>query len=227
MDATALRERTRGEHEATEALLPLMSEHLQRREYIDVLNRFYAVLCGWEHWAEEHAPQRFRALLGKRRRSVLLERDLDFLGETACLPTPLAARLFEPLRAAVSGPEGDEHAGGGEVAEARFLGALYVVEGSTLGGQYIARHVERVLALTPGEGDAYFCGYGEHTGAMWREVKALLSEAPAGSLEETVAAAKCMFSIFAEGLAAKPFAVTEVVAAGEAMAAGASAGSPR
>ena len=50
-----------------------------------------------------------------------------------------------------------------------FLGRMYVMEGSTLGGQYIARHVEETLGLSSGEGNSYFRGYGEATGERWRE----------------------------------------------------------
>jgi heme oxygenase (biliverdin-IX-beta and delta-forming) len=47
---------------------------------------------------------------------------------------------------------------------ADLLGAMYVMEGSTLGGQLIARHVELVLGLTAGQGNAHFRGHNERTG---------------------------------------------------------------
>jgi heme oxygenase len=59
------------------------------------------------------------------------------------------------------------------VAEA--FGSMYVMEGSTLGGRFIAPHVAQRLALTPGIGNAYFDGYGPRTGSMWnafREIAA-------------------------------------------------------
>ena len=48
--------------------------------------------------------------------------------------------------------------------DATLLGAMYVMEGSTLGGQLIARHVELVLGLTAGQGNAHFRGHNERTG---------------------------------------------------------------
>ena len=48
------------------------------------------------------------------------------------------------------------------------LGCLYVLEGSTLGGQFIRREVAARLGLTPDRGCAFFAGYGERTGAMWK-----------------------------------------------------------
>lgn len=57
---------------------------------------------------------------------------------------------------------------------AAALGALYVLEGASLGGRVIARHVADALALTPDTGLAFFCGYGDATGEMWRRFGAAL-----------------------------------------------------
>ena len=48
---------------------------------------------------------------------------------------------------------------------AEFMGALYVVEGSTLGGVQLARALK---AAHSGEGRSFFLGYGDQHGAMWR-----------------------------------------------------------
>lgn len=48
------------------------------------------------------------------------------------------------------------------------LGCLYVLEGSTLGGQFIRREVAARLGLTPDRGCAFFAGYSDRTGAMWK-----------------------------------------------------------
>jgi heme oxygenase len=81
--------------------------------------------------------------------------------------------------------------------EAEFLGATYVMEGSRLGGQLIARHVEGQLALEPGQGDAYFLGFGEETGAKWKELIGMLeARVPEGEEERAIGAAKAMFALF-------------------------------
>lgn len=49
------------------------------------------------------------------------------------------------------------------------FGALYVMEGSTLGGQIQARQVQKTLGLTAHHGIAYFSSYGASVGAMWKE----------------------------------------------------------
>lgn len=155
MDLRLLREETRAQHEATEAQLPLADAELSREQYGQVLQCFYRFVHGWESWAGKHAPARLNALVAERQRSPLLTRDLEFLG----IPVPADAEERQPGRFPGL-PAGDQK--DSPEYEAAFLGAMYVMEGSTLGGQYIARHVEDVLYLTPGEGDAYFRGYGEH-----------------------------------------------------------------
>lgn len=49
------------------------------------------------------------------------------------------------------------------------VGALYVLEGSTLGGQVISRQFREKLGVTPERGGKFFHGYGDATGRRWRE----------------------------------------------------------
>jgi heme oxygenase len=56
---------------------------------------------------------------------------------------------------------------------AQLLGAMYVVEGSTLGGQVIARQLAKAnIPLR-----SYFSGYGERTGPLWKAFCQLLTQA--------------------------------------------------
>lgn len=48
------------------------------------------------------------------------------------------------------------------------LGCMYVMEGSTLGGKVILKHVSKTLGIVPDEGGTYFSGYGEQTGHYWK-----------------------------------------------------------
>ncbi len=47
------------------------------------------------------------------------------------------------------------------------LGVFYVLEGSTLGGQIILRHLRAVLGESLDGADTFFNGHGPRTGAMW------------------------------------------------------------
>lgn len=48
------------------------------------------------------------------------------------------------------------------------FGCLYVLEGSTLGGQIIAREVYKHLGFTPENGCQFFSSYGATVGPMWK-----------------------------------------------------------
>jgi heme oxygenase len=58
---------------------------------------------------------------------------------------------------------------------AKLFGCLYVLEGATLGGQIITRHLNASLGLTPQSGGSFFSGYGQHTGSRWKEFCAHLT----------------------------------------------------
>ncbi len=54
-------------------------------------------------------------------------------------------------------------------------GSMYVLEGSTLGGQIISRIIEKNLGITSEAGARFFHGYGARTGEMWTEFGSALT----------------------------------------------------
>jgi heme oxygenase (biliverdin-IX-beta and delta-forming) len=190
-----LREETQAQHEATEAVMPLGGAALTRARYGQILQCYSRFVSAWEDWAEAHVPARLAALVEERRRSPLLLRDLEVFG----LRAEPGQRSDVPSLDAALGKDSPEY-------EAAFLGSMYVMEGSTLGGQYIARQVEDVLGLTPGEGDAYFRGYGEETGAMWNAFRQVLSEIPEEHSRIVIASAKATFEYVQEVMRSCPYA---------------------
>jgi len=95
-----------------------------------------------------------------RGRSRMLESDLVALGwdRASVVRLPQCESLRAPANAA------------------EFMGALYVVEGSTLGGLQLARALEAVVASDSGEGRSFFLGYGDRHGAMWRSFLTRLAD---------------------------------------------------
>lgn len=78
-----------------------------------------------------------------------------------------------------------------------LLGAMYVMEGSTLGGQLIARHLETALHLQKGDGNSYFVGHGDMTGTMWKAFCQILTDKVADHDAQAVTqGAKTMFTTF-------------------------------
>lgn len=187
MNVDCVRTRTRPQHEATEALMPLMAPGLTLAQYGATLGALYSVLAPWESYAAAHAPEELRALVARRRRAPLLEEDLRRLHQSPPAPKPIAEAI-----------PGLAHAGAPDPAD--FLGAMYVVEGSSLGGTFLARHLEARFGLTPATGASYFRGYGEETGALWAQFKAVLGGLPDAAEDRVVSAAQAMFDLFAEAL---------------------------
>jgi heme oxygenase len=186
MDLDYLKQATRSDHEATESTVSLMDPALTRADYVAVLQRMYDAVRAWDDWSTAHAPPALVPLLAGRHRSLLIEADLN----TLHAPTP---SIHNNSNASL-----DTYLNGDEAERtAAFLGAMYVIEGSTLGGQYIARHVEQTLGFEPGHGDSYFRGYGDQTGSMWRDFKAILAEVPDAHTDLVVQSAKQMFDFFA------------------------------
>ena len=64
----------------------------------------------------------------------------------------------------------------------QLLGAMYVLEGSTLGGQVLARQLAKAdIGLR-----RYFIGYGERTGPRWKAFCQLLADAATPDREDAI-----------------------------------------
>jgi len=176
-----LKNETAACHARLENALDLMRDDLQRDEYIALLERFQGYVAPWENAAGACMPASLKDFFDARRKAPLLAADL--------------AALTGKQRTGDCVPQADPrndlphmH----NVAEA--FGSMYVMEGSTLGGRFIAPHVAQRLALTPGIGNAYFDGYGLRTGSMWnafREIAA--ASVPALHHDDAVKAAIATF----------------------------------
>jgi heme oxygenase len=177
MDLQQLRRETLPDHNAVERSLPLMDHELDVDTYVSCLLKLHGIIAAWEEWAAPNAPAWIQPLLAARRRGELLLLDLTCFGvDTSGEARPALPQMRDT---------------------ASLLGAMYVMEGSTLGGQLIARHVELVLGLTAGQGNAYFCGHNERTGQLWKEFcDALRTKVPERETDAVIAAAKAMFGVF-------------------------------
>jgi len=178
LNIQTLRQETEADHHAAEESLPLMRPDLDTATYVHCLRTLYRVVAAWEEQAPSFAPDWLRTLLVARGRRSFLDRDLAWFG----VPE-IRARAVLPAM-------GDLPA---------LLGAMYVMEGSTLGGQIIARHVAEALHLTQGRGDAFFRGHGSQTGPYWKEFcEVLKTNVPDDQTDTVIASAKAMFATFTD-----------------------------
>ena len=114
-----------------------MSGTLTPQQYAHVLSLWYQAWRPLEHLVATHAPAEAPKAQWPARRSHLAEQDLTYLG----YPTPPNDRPLAPLPDATG---------------ARWYGVAYVMQGSALGGQVIAAHLQRLLGLQAGLGASFF-----------------------------------------------------------------------
>lgn len=179
-----LRRETQAAHQRLEDSLALLDGAPDRERFTQALRAFLGFHAAWEP-AVAASPGTAGAFEG-RSRLPHLRRDLLALGEA---PETLA-RL----------PRCDAAAGLAD-APASALGSLYVMEGSTLGGQVLARAVAGA-GWGPAGGLTYFNPYGMETGRRWRALQAELNAAPRGEHDAVVAGAQATFALLRDWMRA-------------------------
>lgn len=141
-----LREGTRDRHETLDQGLALVGGDVDRTHYLNYLR----ALLGWLEPLEQQlwqlgwpdslqAPER----AGK---SAWIRADLADAGDAAPVPLCTAAPRVD-------------------AADAYALGVAYVVEGSQLGGRFLAKHLADADPPLPLR---YLRGYGDQVGPMWK-----------------------------------------------------------
>lgn len=157
----ALRRATAARHQHLESFLRL-GDPLQLGGYIDALRGFEIFLSSWEPRLRVATPARLHAWLASRSRYGFACQDLTHFNAG---PRPglsdfaACASLVDDI--ALN-------------STAAAFGSLYVLEGSALGGQVIAKSAARALGLAAHNGAAYFNGFRSQTAARWREFQQLL-----------------------------------------------------
>ena len=159
----ALREASADVHHRLESRLPLTSESLTLSGYTQLLEAFYGFYRPLEARLDADASCIPGLEWGLRRKTSLLEEDLRSLGlDAADVAAVPSCPSLPPL----------DH-------RAATLGCLYVLEGSTLGGQITGRAIKTRFGFGPDHGARFLLPYGEDTGRMWRSFLGILSEADA------------------------------------------------
>lgn len=182
-----LREATKPQHQQLEATVDVLNRVLDLAQYEKLLRDFYG----------------FYAPVERRMRQLLATRDIGFDYEPR-LKVPLLARDLAFVQGAAWSADAPEicHALPPLKTFAQGLGCLYVLEGATLGGQLIGRHLRQQLQLTAEAGAAFFNSYGAHVGAMWKAFGTMATEQAEqlGADEEIIASAQDTFTTFDEWL---------------------------
>ncbi|MES2265278.1 MAG: biliverdin-producing heme oxygenase [Bacteroidota bacterium] len=176
-----LKEETKTNHQILEkALVARMKAIRSTQGYADLLKIFYGYFGGLEEKLNQTIDKTLLPDNDKRRKTQAIADDITALGSEV---PPKADRDHLP--------QINNHL--------EALGALYVIEGSTLGGKIISKMMQQQLNLGD-KGLSFFTSYGDNTEAMWNTFKDALNKQVQSPGQEAVviAAANDTFLKFGE-----------------------------
>jgi len=184
-----LKEETRVQHEEVEAAVDVMNQMFNLEDYRRLLGRFWSYYAAFEPQLPIEELKAAGFDYSDRLKLPLLEMDAKVLG----------------LERSNNGVELPDIS-----SAAKAFGSLYVIEGSTLGGQVISRHLKQQLEITPENGGAFYSGYGHETGPMWKAFGESLTRFAEGNDvdDEIVASAKATFASITKWVGKKTTAAT-------------------
>jgi len=152
-----LKRETQPSHASLERRVDIVNRVRTPSEYRTLLETFYGLYQPLESEIARSVPQIAPWLpdIGNRWRTPSLKADLRVLGNVRPETLPLAS--VPSFHSLSDGPLSN------------IFGCLYVLEGSTLGGQIISRQIGSHLDFTPENGCSFFACHGAETGNMWRK----------------------------------------------------------
>ncbi|TDX83281.1 biliverdin-producing heme oxygenase [Epilithonimonas xixisoli] len=156
MISAYLKEQTKQQHDDTEAKLQsqkIFDKSYTLDDYKTLLIHNYKLINRYEPQIQEQLKNYPELKLDLRSKIESLKTDLNNLN----IPTENEA----PIQNLEN--------------EAEAFGALYVMEGSTLGGNVIAKQLKKNPEFEGVEFN-YFGVYGENTGPYWQEFKSIIDE---------------------------------------------------
>ena len=178
MLSNTIKEASRAAHQNLEKKVVLKMKAIRSdADYADFLKHFYAYFNAVEQAIAPYITSELLPDHAERRNSSYLKKDIEELGASVNeLPEVKAPEINSTIQA---------------------LGALYVMEGSIMGGPIIVKMLEK-FGIT--KGISFFSGYGEATGQMWGRFVAVMNAQAGIAAEEqqAVDAANATFSNFGE-----------------------------
>ncbi len=138
--------------ESSPLLSPLTADTITQEHYLKVLRAFYGFFQPLEENINKITGfKQYLPDFESRRKVRSMLKDMEHINDTYHVSDiELCKNLPE-----VTNPE-------------QAFGAMYVLEGSTLGGRFIAKNLKKHLNLDEEHGACFFSGYGSDTGKRWK-----------------------------------------------------------
>lgn len=175
-----LRTHTAAAHQQLEKLLvPRIKQATSTAAYTDVLQLFYGYFKPLEDEISKYVDSRLLPDYEERRKTAALIADINYL-----------SGLHGPFKLCTQLPAIDN--------SRQAIGALYVMEGSTLGGKVIKNILMKNLGMDGSNGFDFFGGYGDDTAIKWQVFTDTMNEkfSDPGTHEEVLSAANDTFLKF-------------------------------
>jgi heme oxygenase len=169
----------------------IIQNTITQDQYTLLLSKFYGFHKACEPLlSADNVWQGYQFNIEQRRKTLLIAKDLKFLGfNEAQIAQLKTCSKIPQLKTA-----------------AQKIGFLYVIEGSTLGGQVLGRQLKQSLGFEANQGASYFNSYGkENLRDMWMGFQNLMVDFTTQNLgkeEEIITSAQETFQKLDEWLAA-------------------------
>jgi heme oxygenase len=153
-----LRNETKTAHQQLEkATIPYIKKATNEEQYAYLLKMFYGYFKPVEERIQSLVGEDLLGDISERRQTSAILADLKTIGADS--NELLVSELLPNL---------------GNVSQA--IGALYVLEGSTLGGRFISQMLMKQLNRSAEDGISFFSGYGANTDAKWKAFTEMVNE---------------------------------------------------
>ena len=127
----------------------LLSADVEITDYLNYLQSMEDIIVDVENQVFPYLENEI-SQLNERRKVGLIAKDLAVLNSQK--RNPISTDIWVP-----------------GATKGFAMGIFYVIEGSSLGGRVIYKHVQKKLGLDAENGAAFFYGYAENTGTFWKE----------------------------------------------------------
>jgi heme oxygenase (biliverdin-IX-beta and delta-forming) len=168
MLSTQLKEQTKVNHQLLEKKMVAQIKSIRTKEdYAKLLSLFYSFFGGLEVAMDNYPDESFLPDQEHRRKSMSLVNDIVELDGT--LPAIAEEKKLPKI-----------------TSHLQTIGAMYVMEGSTLGGRQISKMISQQLNLPMNIGLSFFEGYGDQTENMWNAFKRAIDKMQLSPEEEAI-----------------------------------------
>ncbi len=134
-------------------LSKLLTPELELEDYIKLIRLFFTFYETWESGIDRFMNNHSLDFdYTARRKTDWLKQDMKYFKQVPIDPIPENTTNQCEINSI-----------------GQLIGSLYVIEGSTLGGQLISRQLFQNKQLSYDSGARFFYGYGEMTDGRWRE----------------------------------------------------------